>query len=51
MTFLERTREGHHQSDEQWNCFKDNGGESSERQGEVHTGFSERRDTIFMILN
>ena len=25
--FLERTREGHRQSDEQWNCFKGNAGE------------------------
>ena len=25
-TFLERTREGHHQSDEHWNCFKGNVG-------------------------
>ena len=44
--FLERTREGHRQSDEHWNRFKDNAGENSERQGGAHMGFSERIDTI-----
>ena len=31
MIFLERTREGHHESGEHWNCFKCIVGESSER--------------------
>ena len=44
--FLERTREGHRQSDERWNHFKGNVGASSERRGGAHTGFSERIDTI-----
>ena len=34
--FLERTREGHHQSDEHWNCFEGQIGETSERRGGVH---------------
>ena len=33
MIFLERTREGHRQSDEEWNRFKDNVAETSERRG------------------
>ena len=33
MIFLERTREGHHQSDEHWNHFKGDIGETSERRG------------------
>ena len=44
--FLERTREAYRQSDKQWNRFKDNVGETSERRGGAHTGFSERIDTI-----
>ena len=28
MIFLKRTREGHCQSDEHWNCFKGNSGET-----------------------
>ena len=43
---LKRTREGHRQSDEHWNCFKGNVGEPSERRGGTHMGFSERIDTI-----
>ena len=31
--FLERTREGHRQSDEHWNRFKGDVGETSERDG------------------
>ena len=31
--FLERTREGHRQSDEHWNRFKDNVGDTSETRG------------------
>ena len=33
-------------SDELWNCFKGNIGETSERWGGVHMGFSECIDTI-----
>ena len=44
--FLERTREGHRQSNEHWNRFKGNVGETSERRGGAHKGFSERIDTI-----
>ena len=44
--FLERTREGHRQSDKHWNCFKGNVGGTSERGGGAHMGFSERMDTI-----
>ena len=43
---VERMKEGHCQSDEHWNCFKGNVGETSERHGEAHVGFSERTDTI-----
>ena len=39
-------REGHRQSDKHWNCFKGNAGETSERRGGAHMGFSERIDTI-----
>ena len=45
---LERTRECHRQSDEHWNCFKGDVGETSERRGGAHMGFSER---IYTILN
>ena len=38
MILLERTREGHHQSDEHWNRFKGNVGETSERRGGAHMG-------------
>ena len=31
VIFLERAREGHCQSDEHWNCFKGNVGETAER--------------------
>ena len=41
--FLERTREGHHQSDEH---FKGEVGETSERRGGAHMGFSKRTNTI-----
>ena len=43
---LERTRKGHLQSDEYWNRFKGKVGETSERRGGAHRGFSERIDTI-----
>ena len=46
MIFLERTREGHHLSDEQWNRFKGDVGETSDRRDVAHMGFSERIDTI-----
>ena len=36
---FERTREGHRQSDEHWNRFKGNVGETSERRGGAHMGF------------
>ena len=45
MIFLERTREGHRQSDEHWNRFKDNVGETSERWGGAHVGFPKHTDT------
>ena len=31
-----KEREGHRQSDEHWNCFKGNVGETSERRGGAH---------------
>ena len=37
---------GHRQSIEHWNCFKGDVGETSERRGGAHMGFSERIDTI-----
>ena len=43
---FERTREGLRQSDEHWNRFKGNAGETSERRGGARMGFSERIDTI-----
>ena len=46
MIFLERTREGHQQSDEHWNHFKGNARETSERWGGAHMGFFECIDTI-----
>ena len=46
MIFLDRTREGHRQSDEHYNCFKDKVGETSERRDGAHMGFSERINTI-----
>ena len=36
----------HRQSDEHWNCFKVNVGESSESQGGAHMGSSEHIDSI-----
>ena len=38
------------QSDEHWNCFRGNVGEASERRGRSHMGFSERTDTIVVIV-
>ena len=43
---LKRTRKGHRQSNEHWNRFKGNVGETSERRGGAYMGFSERIDTI-----
>ena len=40
--FFEGTREGPPQSDEHWNRFKGVVGETSERWGGAHMGFSER---------
>ena len=34
-----------------WNCFKVNTGNTTERRGAVQMGFSERVDTIAIILN
>ena len=42
----EKTKEGHCQSDEHWNHFKDIAGETSERQGGAPMGFSDRIDNI-----
>ena len=39
-------REGHRQSDKRWNHFKGNVGETSERWGGAHMGFSVWIDTI-----
>ena len=44
MIFLERTSEGHRQSDEHWNRVKSNIGGTSERRGGARMGFSERID-------
>ena len=44
--FLEGTREDHRQSDEHWNRFNGNVGETSERRTGGNMGFSERIDTI-----
>ena len=44
--FLERTREGHRESDEHWNRFKGTVGETSERWGGAYMGISERIDAI-----
>ena len=49
MIFLERTREGHCQSDKNWNRFKGNIGETSESRGEVHMDFSEHTDPILNL--
>ena len=46
MIFLERTREGHRQSDEHWNRFKGKVGKTSERRGGAHISFSDCTDTI-----
>ena len=43
--FLERTREGHRQSDEHWNRLKGNVGETSERRSGAHMGSFERVET------
>ena len=36
----------HRQSDEHWNHFKGDVGETSERRGGAHMDFSDRIDTI-----
>ena len=43
---LEMTRDGDRQSDEHMDCSKGNVGETSERRGGAHMGFSERIDSI-----
>ena len=49
MIFLERTREGRRQSDEHWNRFKGDDGETSDRRDGAHVGFSERIDTVLKL--
>ena len=49
MIFIRRTREGHHHSDEHWNCFKGDATGTSERRDGVHMGSSERIDTILNL--
>ena len=54
LIYLRRTHErqtvlkwqDHRQSDEHWNRFKGNVGETSERWGGAHMGLSEHIDTI-----
>ena len=43
---VERTREGHRQSDEHWNRLKGDVGETSKRRDGAHMAFFERIDTI-----
>ena len=47
MIFLERMWKGHRQSDQHWNCFKGNTGETpeTERQGRAH-GISQAHRSI-----
>ena len=40
VIFLEKTREGHRQSDNHWYRFKGNAGETSEKRGGAHYGLS-----------
>ena len=49
MIFNESMREGRHQSDEHWNRFKGNVGETSVRWGGVHMDFSEHVHTILKL--
>ena len=42
---LSSINQGHRQLDEHWNRFKGKVGETSERQGGAHMGFSKRIDT------
>ena len=44
--FFQRSKEGHHQSDEQWNSLKGNIGKTSDSRNGAHTGFPQRIDTI-----
>ena len=44
--FLERTRESHRHSDEHWNRFKGNIGETVLRDRIPHVDFPERVDTV-----
>ena len=48
--FVERTRDGHHQSNKHLNCFKGNIGETSERCGGVLMGHSKRIDTTIKSI-
>ena len=49
--FLDRTRKGHRQSDEQWTCFKGNVEKTSERHGGALMGSYERIDRYHFRLN
>ena len=49
--FLERTREGHRQSDEHWDRFKGNVREISERSDGARMGFAERAYRYHLRLN
>ena len=44
--FFQRTREGHHQSYEHWNCLKGNIAKTSDSRNGAHMGFPQRIDTI-----
>ena len=44
--FRERTRKGHHQSNQHWNCFKGSIEKAAERRSETHMGLPERVATI-----
>ena len=50
MIFLERTREGHRQSDEHWNRFKANVGEASESIWSAYGLFRAPRDYVMYYI-
>ena len=53
MIFLERMREGHHQSNKHWNHFKGNIGETSEMRWNAHGLFQVHRyhlELNFLLL-
>ena len=51
MIFLERTREGHRQSHEDWNSSKADVGETSEGRSGALMGFSERVNTCLLYTS